>query len=138
MAQNTSPVYVLTPNNGLSAFVTAANTLTDGTGTVYTVYTAGANGGVFQGVRVKGNGTNAASVLRIFLNNGSSAATTANNALIGELPLAATTGSNNAAVGPDFFWPASNLVVAASYVINVCYGTAGASGWTATGLGGSF
>ena len=138
MPANTNPIYVLTPNNGLASFVTAANTATDGTGTVYTVYTAGANGGVFQGVRVKGNGTNAASVMRIFLNNGSSTATTANNALIGELPLAATTGANNAAIGPDSFWPASNLVMAASYIITVCFATAGASGWTATGLGGSF
>ena len=138
MAANTAPVYVLTPNSTISAFVTAANTATDGTGTVYTVYTAGANGGVFQGIRVKANGTNAASVMRVFLNNGSSAATTANNALIGELPLAATTGANNAAIGPDFFWPAGNMVLTGSYVINICYGTAGASGWTATGLGGSF
>jgi hypothetical protein len=138
MAANTSPVYVLTPSNGMASFITAANTATDGTGTVYTVFTAGASGGVCQGVRVKGNGTNSASVMRIFLNNGSSAATTANNSLIGELTLSATTGSNNAAIGPDFFWPAGNLVVAASYVINVCFATAGASGWTATGLAGSF
>lgn len=138
MAANTNPIYVLTPSNGIASFVTGANTATDGTGTVSTVFTAGSNGGVFQGVRVKANGTNAASVMRIFINNGSSAAVTANNALIGELPLSATTGSNNAAIGPDFFWPAGNLVMPSSYIINVCFATAGASGWTAVGLSGSF
>lgn len=138
MAANTNPIYVLTPSNGIAAGITGANTATDGTGTISTVFTAGANGGILQGIRVKGNGTNAASVMRVFLNNGSAAATAANNALIGELPLAATTGANNAAVGPDSFWPAANLVMPASYVINICFGTAGASGWTAVGLGGSF
>lgn len=138
MTANTSPIYVLTPKNGMAAFITGANTATDGTGTVSTIYTAGTDGGVFQGIRVKGNGTNNASVMRVFLNNGSSAATTANNTLIGELPLAATTGSNNAAIGPDYFWPAGNMPIQANYVINVCFGTAGASGWTAVAVTGNF
>jgi hypothetical protein len=138
MTANTNPIFITTPSSGIAAFVTGANTATDGTGTVSTVFTAGANGGILQGIRVKGNGTNSASVMRVFLNNGSSASTTTNNALIGELPLAATTGANNAAIGPDFFWPAGNMVMSANYVINVCFGTAGASGWTATALSGSY
>ena len=130
---NTAPVFGLTPQTGgIAAGITAANTATDGTGTVYTVYTAGTNGGYIRRIRFKGQGTNNASVARIFINNGSSQGTAANNSLWGELPLAATTASNNAAIGPDFEYP-MNMVLKASYVINVCYGTAGSGGWQAIG-----
>lgn len=133
MTANTAPIYGLTPQNTITAgAITAANTATDGTGTVYTMYTAGANGGYIRRIRVKGVGTNAASVMRIFLNNGSAQGTATNNVLIGELALAATTASNSAAIGPDFEYPL-NLVMKAAYVINVCFGTAGAGGWAAFG-----
>lgn len=131
MAANTAPLFGLTSQTGgIAATITAANTATDGTGTVYTVYTAGANGGYVRRIRVKGSGTNSASVMRIFINNGSAQGTAANNSLWGELPLAATTASNNAAIGGDFEYP-MNMVLKANYVINVCYATGGAAGWQA-------
>lgn len=132
MAANTDPIYGLTPQLTMfGAATTGANTAVDGTGTVITLYTAGASGGFMRGIRVKAAGTNSASVMRIFLNNGGSSGTAANNALIGELPLSATTASNNAAIAPEFYWP-FNDVIKATYVINVCFGTAGAAGWQAT------
>ena len=72
-------------------------------------------------IRVKAAGTNVASVMRVFINNGSTNATAANNAFWGELPLAATTAANNAAIGPDFEYP-MNLLMKAGYVVNVCFG----------------
>ncbi len=133
MVANFAPIYGLTPQtSGIAAAITAANTATDGTGTVYTVYTAGTNGGYIRRIRVKGVGTNAASVMRVFINNGSSQASAANNSLWGELPLPAFTASNSAALGPDLEYP-MNMVLKAGYVVNVCYGTAGAAGWQAIG-----
>lgn len=138
MTANFQPIYALTPQTGgIAAAITAANTATDGTGTVYTVYTAGANGGYIRRVRFKGAGTNAASVARIFINNGSSQASAANNSLWGEISLAATTASNSASIGPDYEYP-MNLVLKAGYVVNVCYGTAGAAGWMAIGEAGDY
>jgi|SRR6185369_7233003 len=138
MAANVNPIYVLTPVNGMASVITNANTALDGTGTVSTVFTAGSSGGVLQGIRVKANGTNVASVMRIFLNNGGAASAASNNSLIGELPLAASTTTTNAAISPDYFWPGGNMPIAANYLINVCFGTAGAAGWSATGISGSF
>lgn len=131
MTANMSPIYVLIPQTTMfGAATTAANTATDGTGTVISLYTAGANGGYVRRIRVKAAGTNAASVLRVFINNGSTTSTAANNTLFGELALSATTASNNAVIGPDFEYPL-NLLMKAGYVITVCFGTAGAAGWTA-------
>jgi hypothetical protein len=131
MTANTAPIYVLTPQTTLfGAATTSANTAVDGTGTVITLYTAGSNGGYVRRIRVKAAGTNAASVMRIFINNGSTTSTAANNCLIGELPLAATTASNSTSIGPDFEYP-MNFILKAGYVITVCFGTAGAAGWQA-------
>lgn len=129
MTANTAPIYGLTPQTSFfGAATTAANTATDGTGTVVTIYTAGANGGYLRRLRVKGLGTNVQSVIRIFINNGSTTATAANNCLFAEYTLAATTAANNAAIGPDYEIP-MNLVMKAANVITVCFGTAGAGGW---------
>ena len=81
MAANTSPIFVGTPNTGIYAGITAANTATDGTGTVYTVFTAGANGSYVRRLLIKPLGTNVATVMRVFVNNGSSQGTAANNVL---------------------------------------------------------
>lgn len=135
---NVNPLFIGTPNTTMfGAAVTSANTATDGTGTTSTVYTAGTQGAYVRRVKVKGAGTNVASVMRIFINNGSTSATAANNALIGELPLPATTASNNAALGPDLEYPL-NLVIPAGYKIMVCFGTAGAAGWQAYCEGGDY
>ena len=137
MSANLNPIFVGTPVTGIGTAITAANTATDGTGTVITVFTAGSAGGYVRRLRIKALGTNVASVLRIFVNNGSTQATAANNSLIGEIPLAISTASNVAAIGPDYEY-VLNLVLAASYTINVCIGTAAAAGWIVTAEGGSY
>src|SRR5271165_5721551 len=130
MSANTSPIFILTPKNTFQAGIgTSANTAMDGTGTVYTIYTAGADGSYIQSVRVKALGTNSsASVMRIFLNNGSSPATPSNNTLIGEVPLIVTSASSSAPqVDIDYV---IERAIQANWLINVCFGTAGAAGWS--------
>jgi hypothetical protein len=137
MAQNTNPIFVGTPNFGFSATITAANTNTDGTGTVLSVFTAGANGSYVRRLRCKAQGTNQANVLRIFINNGSTQATAANNTLWGELALGGSTASSSAAIGPDYEYPL-NMVLPAGYVVNVCLGVTSAAGWLVSAEGGNY
>jgi hypothetical protein len=137
MSQNTAPIFIGTPNFGLGTSITGANTAMDGTGTVVTVFTAGASGGYVRRIRVKGQGTNQANVMRVFVNNGSSAGTAANNVLWGELTLNASTASNSANVAPDYEY-AMNLVLPANYVVNVCLGVTAAAGWIVSAEGGNY
>lgn len=138
MVANVAPIFVLTPNAVISASVTGANTATDGTGSTTLVFTGGTNGSWLRGITFKAQGTNAATVARIFLNNGSTAGTATNNTLIGELSMAATTASNSVAIGPDFYYPLNNNFIPSSYRVYVCYGTAPAGGLIATPNGGDF
>ena len=137
MSQNTAPIFVGVPNFGLGTTITAANTATDGTGTVVSVFTAGTNGGYVRRLRIKAQGTNQANVMRIFVNNGSTNGTASNNVLWGELVLAGSTASNSASVGPDYEYP-MNLVLPAGYIINVCLGVTSAAGWLVSAEGGNY
>lgn len=137
MAQNNNPIFVGVPNFGIGTVTTAANTAMDGTGTVITVFTAGANGGYIRRIRVKAQGTCVASVMRVFINNGSSAGTASNNVIWGELTLPASSASNSISVSADYEYP-MHLVLPAGYVVNVCFGTAGAGGWIPCAEGGNY
>jgi hypothetical protein len=87
MAANTSPIYSLTPNiSGIEP--TAANTNSDGTGTIGTnifkAYTAGANGSYISVIRWSAVGTAAATsttatVGRIFVSSINSGTTSPGN-----------------------------------------------------------
>lgn len=130
MTANTTPIYPLTPKVWWSTALTAANTAMDGTGTTATVYTAGTDGGFVSEIRAKSLGTCVQSVVRVFLNNGSSSATAANNVLIAELTVQWTTASNFSS-NPEFIIPI-NKMIPAGYKILVCIGTAVAAGLNVT------
>jgi hypothetical protein len=110
MPANTSPVFTLTPNIGIVS-PTAANTKSDGGGTVATdifkAFTAGANGSFVWRVRINpvasaaGTATTA-TVGRVFYSTVTSGATTnANTFLIGEVALPSVTAdSASAATNP--------------------------------------
>lgn len=136
MPANTSPIFPLTPQIAW-ATITAANTATDGTGTVNTIFTAGANGGRVDYIRCRALGTNAATVLRVFINNGSTNATATNNALFEELTLPITTASNTGDTGGDSDI-ALNLSLPVGYKINVVLATAVAAGWKVSAVGGDY
>jgi hypothetical protein len=137
MPANTSPIFSLTPKTswGTTA-ITTANTAKDGTGTVLGVYTAGANGSYVQRVRFRPSGTAVQTVARLFINNGSTNATAANNILFDEITLSAITLSETAAQ-PSFEIP-TNFALPAGYVLNITIGTSVAAGWYVSAIGGDY
>ncbi len=137
MPGNTAPIFSKIAHIEWVNGITAANTAKDGTGTVETIFTADAtNGSFLQKLIVRPRGANVASVLRVFLNNGSSNATAANNALVGELSLPATTNSEVAALNGYEY--GMNIPVPAGYRLHVTLGTAVAGGYAVSAVGGDY
>jgi hypothetical protein len=136
MAGNTDPIYSRVGDITWGTVATA-NTAKDGTGTVVTVFTADAtNGGRVEKLKVRAAGTNVATALRVFLNNGSSNATPANNTLYTEITVAATTLSEVAALADNEI--TLNLALPPGYKINITIGTTVAAGLHVTAVGGKY
>jgi hypothetical protein len=147
MAQNTSPIFPLVPINtwvsgtGATAGTPglAANTTTDLTsGTIYgPIFTGNAtNGSRLDFIKVRALGTNVATVIRIWINNGSVTGTAANNTLYLERTLAATTVSQ-VAEQPDILLPLG-ISIPAGYRIYATFGTAVAAGFHLTAIAGDY
>lgn len=137
MAANTQPIFSIAGDVEWGATaITTANTAKDGTGTVLTVFTANVDGGFVQRIRFRSAGTNIATVARVFINNGSTNATAANNILYDEITLAATTLSEVAAQ-PVYELPL-NFALPAGYVLNVTLGTTVAAGYYVSVIGGKY
>ena len=138
MAANTAPIFsVLGDIEWGTTALTTQNTAKDGTGTVLTCFTADAtNGGFVQRIRFRSAGTNIATVARVFINNGSSNATPANNILYDEITLAATTLSEVAAQ-PVYELPL-NFALPPGYKLNVTLGTTVAAGYYVSVIGGKY
>jgi hypothetical protein len=132
---NTNPLFPLTPKIGFGKVLTT-NTATDGTGTTVAIYTAGSNGSRIDQITLEHLGTNIATVLRLFINNGASVGTATNNSLFYEATMAANTISQVAASIPVAFSP--GLTLPASYVIYASVGTTIAAGIQVTITGGDF
>lgn len=135
MPANTSPIFPVVPNVGWGKLLTA-NTAKDGTGTVVTVFTAGANGARVDEIRVRALGTNVATALRVFQNNGSTNATATNNTLIAGSTIAAATISEVAEFGETIIQ--INKSIPAGHVINTTIGTTVAAGLQVTCYGGDY
>jgi len=136
MAANTSPIFskVGVINWGSAA---TANTALDGTGTVATIFTADAtNGGRVERIRLVHLGTNIATVVRFFINNGSTNTSAANNSLFYETTMAANTLSQTAASVMQEL--AMALALPPGYKILMTVGTTIAAGIEATVIGGSY
>jgi hypothetical protein len=139
-----APIFPLTPKTTWGKLVTA-NTAKDGTGTMVTLYSAGIYGSRVDQIKARSLGTNVATVLRLFINNGLDPATAANNSLIHEMTLPATTLSEVAALadiditipkGSDVACPIPPLP--ANYKILATIGTTVAAGWQVTVSGGDY
>jgi hypothetical protein len=127
MAANTSPISPIAPATSWNqSVITAANAALDGTGTVGTLLTAGANGSRVNRLHIQHLGTNVATVMRFWLNNGSANTTPANNVLIAEVTVPANTLSQTAA--STAIEAALNVVLKPGYKILYAIGTAVASG----------
>ena len=139
MPANIDPIYSKRANVDWVSIPSgaAANTAVDGTGTVYTAWTADAdNGGFIQKLRIKAANISAATVLRVFINNGGSNATAANNVFWDDITLPIITASNVAAVQP--FEVPLNLALDPGFQINVCLATSVTGQINVTGVGGDF
>lgn len=115
-----------------TAAMTAANTTRDGTsGTTYTVYTCGgASGSNAINLRFTSRGNNPQTVARIWVNNGSTAGTAANNHLLQEVTLPQVDASELAAI-PPIDVPLNIGYFPNGYVLFVTLGNGGSAGWNA-------
>lgn len=141
MARNTLPVFAGAPQvewDSGGAALTTGNVTKDGTsGTLHTVFTAGADGSLLEKIVFQPIGGNVATACRIFVNNGGSTGTAANNNLIDQFSLPLVTGFVETA-GAIPIERYLNLRLPAGYRILVAIGTTVASGWRITGVGQSF
>lgn len=79
-----SPQYAATPKVGIAELSTA-NTARDGSGTIATVFTAGASGSRIDAITLKATATTTAGMIRLFMHDGTAAK------LVAEFPVQATT-----------------------------------------------
>lgn len=142
MAANNSPIFTRTADIQWVESITAANNTIDITsGTSYLVFTADATeGGFLREIRIKANPSQntAATVARVWINNGSTTGTASNSAIFTEVGIPATTASATNAM-PDFIVPV-NVALPAGYRVYLTFGTApGGSGeFTAVAIGGKY
>lgn len=134
MPVTATPIFAQTPNVGaLNVILSTALTNTkayDGTDTAGTAlalcYTAGANGSRVDQIAIKlastngatASGTSNASVIRIWINNGSANTTAGNNIFFGEVAIPATTVTALATAVNTVYYitlPVGGLNLPASY-----------------------
>lgn len=122
---------------------TAASAATpfDGAGTldtnIWEAFVADATNGSFLRsivAKIASTGVGVASVLRLYINNGSTNATVTNNGLYKEITLPAVTATQVAAT-PDFEIPC-NILLGPGYRILYNFGTAPVNIWMVYGIGG--
>ena len=135
MPANTTPIFPLIPKISFIKLNTA-NTLKDGTGTVGSVFTAGVNGSRVDYLKVKALGTNVATVLRVFINNGNSPPIATNNALFVEQTIDATTLSETSSLTDNVI--TLDLSLPAGYILNCTIGTSVSAGLMVTAVGGDY
>jgi len=148
MPANTSPIFPLTPNTGvMNILLSTALTNTkafDGTELAGTsmaqCYTAGINGSRIDSFTVQftstngatASGTTAATIVRFWINNGSSPTNAPNNQLLGELAIPAATVTALATSINPIYTLQVNKAIPAGY--KVFAGTTVAVGGTACAL----
>jgi hypothetical protein len=143
MAANTSPIFsvagsVATDNStGMHQGITAAaNDYTGAGANNSLVFTAATDGSFIQRLRFKAKGTNVATVMRIFINNGSANTTASNNTFYGEISLPAITSSSSAAT-VDIDYP-MNFALPGGFRIYCGLGTAVSAGWVIVPIAGKY
>lgn len=139
MPANTNPIFPRTPHVGYSdAVVLAANTTKDLTsGTIYLVFTADATeGSRVDFLRIMPLGTNVATVMRVWVNNGGATATATNNRMIANITCPATTNSETAALTQQQV--DLDLSLEPGHRLYVTIGTAVSAGFHVTAWGGKY
>ena len=140
MAANTDPIYSRAPLISWIGPIVTANTTPDlSTGTSYLLFTADATNGSFvTKLRLHATpaGNTTATVLRLFINNGSTTGTATNSSLYDEITLPATTASATSATA-NYEIPL-NIALPPGYALYATIGTGSANGWYATVIGGKY
>ena len=139
MAANVQPIYSKTADIQWStSTVLAVNTTTDLTsGTIYHVFSADTtNGGYVQRIRFRPLGSNAATVARVWINNGGDTTTASNNTLWDEIAIPLTSVSQTAAQA-TFELPL-NFPLPPNYKLYVTLGTVVVAGFDVTVIGGKY
>ena len=145
---NTQPIFPDVPNVSWGKVLTEDTSYETPTTEGVEVFEAGLNGSRIDQIKVRALGTNDATVLRLFVNDGAGTAA-ANFALIHEVLLPATTAAADDVTGDDFD---INLVkdggvtrsvppipyLPAGYKIYAAVGTTVASGYMVTVHGGDY
>lgn len=119
MAANTSPVFIKQGNFTIGR-IAAANTASDGSGTLVTVVTAGADGSRVDGVRFRNSQATAAAssamVHRVFLTDTAGA----NPRLIGEVATATATRSTTAVGATSIITFDQPVIMKSGQLMSVC------------------
>lgn len=145
MPANTVPIFPVTPKIQWGTVLTADATASknhDGTAAgAVLLFTAGPNGSRIDEIKALPLGTNVASALRIFINNGQPNTTAANNTVYSDTSLPAST--INEATGQTEVivrQPNDNrsLVLPPNYKLYATIGTTVAAGWEVVVQGGDF
>lgn len=136
MAANTIPITPKTPFVGIATLTNGDATYNGTSAYAQTLVTAGADGARVDRLKIKPLGTNVATKVMVYLNNGSSPATATNNSLWAEVPLAATTASTTAALTDAEI--VLSIPVPAGYKVMVQLTVAVAAGYSVTLLGGHY
>tara|TARA_R110000868_G_scaffold178984_1_gene418915 strand:- start:182 stop:601 length:420 start_codon:yes stop_codon:yes gene_type:complete len=118
MAANTVPIFTLTPNT-VTASISAANTASDGSGSLVTLFTAGANGSrvdsiTFQNAQIA-LAASSAMVCRVFVTDTSGA----NPRLISEVAQAAATRSASVIGATTTITYGNGLLLASGQLLKV-------------------
>jgi hypothetical protein len=118
MPANTDPLFSLVPNIGL-ATVSAANTASDGSGSLVTLFTAGSNGSRLERVRYSNAQATAAlssaMVIRLFITDSGGA----NPRLLAEVPVPAITRTTSVPGAAGIYTFANGLVIPTGTIVKV-------------------
>jgi hypothetical protein len=128
----TAPAFAATPRCAIVQ-ATAANTNRDGTGTIATLFTAGASGSRVERVRIQAAGTTTAGVVRLCIHDGTNAR------LLREVLVTAITPSTTVeafSADVDFSGPDQVLVLPTGYSLRVS--THNAETFNCFAFGGDF
>ena len=135
MSANTQPIFPVAPVVGFGK-ITTANIAKDGTGAQVNVLVAGVNGTRVDSLKVRSLGTNVATVVRVFINNGGDSTIATNNTLYKECTIAATTVSEISELIDNVI--DMSISIPAGYKINCTIGTSVAAGVQVTCVGGNY
>lgn len=135
MAANNDPIWVKTPGTPVYGVTLGTSIVsdTDGTGANNVLlFTAGSEGAFITKITLMAKGTNAVGVVRVYINSGQGANTTAaNNHMIAEVGLPASTASTTvAAAGPVVIPIMDRIEAGAKIYAGISAGAALASGWS--------